>query len=118
MLNQKSETCEEKLQRMVKSIAEDISNYGDSDSWAGMVKFSKEYEVYSVEYITSQDHNYKAARLMVAGGGPNIWINLQTDQVEGYWGADKCVWGFHDSIGLDDHYREEFEDSIEILKNS
>ena len=26
MLNQESETCEEKLQRMVKSIAEDISN--------------------------------------------------------------------------------------------
>ncbi len=55
---------------------------------------------------------------MVAGGGPNIWINLQTDQVEGYWGADKCVWGFHDSIGLDDHYSEEFENSIDALKNS
>ena len=85
MLNQKSETCEEKLQGMVKSIAEDISNYGDSDSLAGMLKFSKEYEVYAVEWITSQDHKYKAARLMVAGGGPNIWINLQTAQVEGYW---------------------------------
>ena len=118
MLNQEKDDCNTQLEKMVKSIAENISNYGDSDSWAGLTKFSKEYEVYSVEWITSQDHNYRAARLMVAGGGPNIWINLQTAQVEGYWGADKRVWGFHDSIGLDDHYREEFENSIDVLKNS
>ena len=115
MLNQESETCEEKLQRMVKSIAEDISN---GNEIGGAYDWIEKTEVYSIEYITTQDHNYKAARLLVAGGGPNIWINLQTDQVEGYWGADKCVWGFHDSIGLDDHYREEFENSIDILKNS
>ena len=115
MLNQESETCEEKLQRMVKSIAEDISN---SNEIGGAYDWREKTEVYSIEWITTQDHNYKAARLMVAGGGPNIWINLQTYQVEGYWGADKCVWGFHDSIGLNDHYREEFENSIEVLKNS
>ena len=114
----KEDDCNTQLERMVKSIAEDISNMGDSDSWAGLTKFNEGHEVYSIEWITTQDHNYKAARLLVAGGGPNIWVNLQTNQVEGYWGADKRVWSFHDSIGLDDHYREEFENSVDTLKNS
>jgi|TARA_B110000503_G_C7049971_1_gene371887 hypothetical protein len=113
--NRRGEDCNEQLERMVKSIAEDISN---GNEIGGAHDWGEKTEVYSIEWITTQDHNYKAARLMVAGGGPNIWVNLQTDQVEGYWGADKRVWGFHDSIGLDDYYREEFENSIDNLKNS
>ena len=62
--------------------------------------------VYNIEWITHQDHSYKAARLLVAGGGPNIWVNLQTNTVDGYWGADKRSYGFVDNIGLDDYLQE------------
>ena len=44
-------------------------------------------------------------------------IALQTYQVEGYWASDQFFWGFHDSIGLDDYFREDFENSIDNLKN-
>ena len=98
-LKKKSETCEDKLRRMCKNIAEDITA-GKEDAHKWMEG------VYSIEWITHQDHSYKAARLLVAGGGPNIWVNLQDMTVDGYWGGDRCSWGFMDNIGLDDYLSE------------
>ena len=103
----KSETCNEQLERMVKNIAEDITE-GKEDVHEWME------DVYNIEWITNQDHSYKAARLLVAGGGPNIWVNLQTDTVDGYWGSDKRSYGFVDNIGLDD-YLQEMHDSNKCL---
>ena len=98
-LKKKSETCEEQLRRMCKDIAEEITE-GKKDPAIWM------YDVYDVEWITHNAHSYKAARLMVAGGGPNIWVNTQTEMVEGYWGADEISWHFQDNIGLDDYLEE------------
>jgi hypothetical protein len=102
------DNCNKQLERMVKNIAEEITKgkEGTVHEWL------KKNEVYSIEWITTQDHNYKACRLMVAGGGPNIYVNTQTEQVEGYWASDKFAWGFRDSINLDDYFSEEFENSI------
>ena len=99
-LKKKSETCEEQLQRMCKDIAEDITE--------GKVSIDKLMEgVYNIEWITSRDHSYKAARLLVAGGGPSVWINLQSLKVEGYWwGCDKVEHHFLDNISLDDYLSE------------
>jgi len=98
-LKKKSETCEEQLRRMCKNIAEDITA-GKEDAHKWMEG------VYDIEWITSNDHSYKAARLMVAGGGPNIWVNTQDGTVDGYWGTDKVHWGFVDNIGLDEYLEE------------
>ena len=98
-VKKKSETCEVQLRRMCKNIAEDIT--------AGKEDASKWMEgVYDIEWITHNDHTYKAARLMVAGGGPNIWVNLHTDTVDGYWGCDKYSHSFTDNIGLNDYLEE------------
>ena len=95
----KPETCEEQLRSMCKNIAEDITaGKEDVHEWMN--------DVYDIEWITHNDHSYKAARLMVAGGGPNIWVNLQTNTVDGYWGCDKVEHGFIDNIGLDDYLEE------------
>jgi len=98
-VKKKPETCEEQLRRMCKNIAEDIT--------AGKEDASKWMEgVYNIEWITRQDHSYKAARLMVAGGGPNIWVNLLSNTVDGYWGCDKVEHIFRDNIGLDEYLEE------------
>ena len=80
---------------MCKNIAEDITA-GKEDAHKWME------DVYNIEWITHQDKTYKAARLLVAGGGPNIWVNLQTDTVDGYWASDKYSHGFVDNIGLEE----------------
>ncbi len=106
----KSETCEEQLRRMCKNIAEEITE-GKAEEYIDQPKVELTADkfmegVYDIEWITHQDHSYKAARLMVAGGGPNIWVNLQTNTVDGYWGCDKVEHGFIDNIGRDDYLEE------------
>ena len=101
-LKKKSETCEEQLRRMCKNIAEDITD--ENNTMKQLEAFME--GVYDIEWITHQDKTYKAARLLVAGGGPNIWVNLLTNTVDGYWGTDKVQWGFFDEIGLDDYLEE------------
>ena len=114
-VKKKSETCEEQLRRMCKSIADEITD-GKTQEYIDQPKVELTADkfmdhVYDIEWITHQDHTYKAARLLVAGGGPNIWVNLQTGTVDGYWGGDKCSWGFVDSIGLDNYLEEMYASS-------
>ena len=120
-VKKKSETCEEQLRRMCKRIADDITEKAitryngyetehDEDDEGTLASRFMDH-VYDIEWITHQDHTYKAARLLVAGGGPNIWVNLQTGTVDGYWASDKCSWGFVDSIGLDDYLEEMYASS-------
>jgi len=102
-VKKKSETCYEQLERMVKSYAEDITE-PKTPTLDDAHEFMN--HVYNIEWITHQDHTYKAARLLVAGGGPNIWVNLQTNTVDGYWGSDNRSWSFQDNIGLDNYLQE------------
>ena len=92
----KKHDCKQQLRDQCKHIAETISTpLEDVHEWMN--------DVYDIEWITFNDHSYKAARLMVAGGGPNIWVNLQDMNVEGYWGSDRVIEPFIDNIGLDDY---------------
>ena len=99
-LKKKSETCNEQLEQNVKSYANDITE-GEPGTACDYID-----NVYDIEWITHQDHSYKAARLLVAGNGPNIWVNLQTYTVDGYWASDKFSWSFQDNIGLDEYLQE------------
>ena len=54
---------------MCKHIAETISTpLEDVHEWMN--------DVYDIEWITFQDGSFKGARLLVAGGGPTIWVNV------------------------------------------
>ena len=109
--NRHGETCEQQLRRMCKNIADDISNPKISkDDGGEAIELQTAHEwmndVYDIEWITFNDRSYKAARLLVAGGGPNIWVNLQTSTVDGYWAGDKVSHGFIDNLGLDEYLEE------------
>ena len=104
-LKKKSETCEEQLRRMCKNIADDISNPKISkDDGGEAIELQTAHEwmedVYDIEWITYRDGSYKAARLLVAGGGPTIWVNVYTNEVEGYWAGDKVIEPFQDNLEL------------------
>ena len=94
-LKKKSETCEEQLRRMCKDIAEGITEGESASHW-----FDDGNDIYDIEWITFQDGTFKGARVLVAGGGPTIWVNVKTDEVEGYWAGDHCTQAFQDNIGL------------------
>jgi len=105
--NRHGETCEEQLIRMCKNIADSITNPVDNSEHGEQASVASWMDgVYDIEWITHQDKTYKAARLLVAGGGPNIWVNLDTKYVEGYWGGDKVTEPFIDNLGLDDYLED------------
>ena len=97
--NRKGETSGEQLRRMCKNIADEIhEGKGDASSWM--------QDVYDIRYIVDREKRYMGAELMVAGGGPTIWVNLYTKEVEGFWGTDRVQWAFQDNLGLDDYCQD------------
>ena len=101
------ETCEEQLVRMCKNIADSITNpvdnseHGEEASVASWMQ-----DVYDIRYIVDREKRYYSAELLVAGGGPTIWVNLNTKEVEGYWGGDRVTEPFIDNLGLDDYLED------------
>jgi len=100
----KSETCGEQLRRMCKSIAEEITA-GKQDAY----EYLK--DVYDMRYIVDREKRYFSAELLVAGGGPTIWVSLYTKEVEGFWGSDRVQEPFIDNIGLDDYCEDLYASS-------
>ncbi len=100
------------LKQHCKEIAKNLSNPDY------LAELAAEYEnpnfdimdylqdVLDIEYVVNGDGGYKGARVLVAFGGPNIWINTRTSQIEGAWWQDSCRVSFDDAIGLDDALSE------------
>ena len=101
LARKKSETCEEQLRRMCKNIAESISSPGDGDTAHDWME-----STYDIRYLVSSDKSFLGAEIMVAGGGPTIWVDTFDKLVKGYWGGDRVTEPFIDNIGLDDYCEE------------
>ena len=105
------ETCEQQLRRMCKNIANGISSpVMVTDEETGEIRNQSVSEwmegVYDIRYIVDREKRYFSAELMVAGGGPTIWVNLNTMEVEGYWGSDRVTVPFRDELDLDGYCQE------------
>lgn len=60
-----------------------------------------------IQYIVTGKGEYLGARILVAFGGPNIWVNTQEKTVKGNWYGYRCEASFWaDELGLDDACRE------------
>ena len=105
----KSETSGEQLRRMCKNIADSISDpLKKEDRETIEVCPASDFMegVYDIRYIVDREKRYLGAELMVAGGGPTVWVNLDTKYVEGYWGGDKVLEPFIDNLDLDGYCEE------------
>ena len=110
-VKKKSETCEEQLRRMCKEIADGITNpemITDEETGEKREETAHDWMegTYDIRYYVDSSKRYLGAEIMVAGGGPTIWVNTYTREVEGYWGGDKVRKPFADSLGLDDYCEE------------
>ena len=111
-LKKKSETCGEQLRRMCKDIADSITNpdpkfIGPEDEEPRQETAHDWMEgTYDIRYLVDSRKEYMGAELMVAGGGPVIWVDTWRGQVKGWWGGDKVIENFADNLGLDDYCEE------------
>ena len=111
LARKKSETSEEQLRRMCKDIADGISSpemITDEETGEKRQESAGDWMegTYDIMYYVDRDKGYLGAEIMVAGGGPTIWVNTYTKYVEGYWGGDKVLEPFTDNLGLDDYCEE------------
>ena len=99
----KSETCEEQLRRMVQDIADDITHCS-----GGKERSASDWMegTYDIRYSVDREKQYLGAEIMVAGGGPTIWVDTFNQEVRGYWGTDRVQRYFIDNLGLDDYCEE------------
>lgn len=66
-------------------------------------------DVYDIEYRIGSDRGFRSVRLMVACGGPNVYIDTASRAVELYW------WSDHASYSLNDEAVEAINAEFEEL---
>ena len=61
-----------------------------------------------IDYIVNSNKQYKACRIMVACGGPNIYVNTWERKVELYWWSDSASYNLsYDVCEAIDNWAEE-----------
>lgn len=62
----------------------------DEDDFEPVSLWDYFQEIYDTEYRIGSDGEYRSVRLMVACGGPNIYIDTGSKAVELYWWTDRA----------------------------
>lgn len=62
-----------------------------------------------IQYIVDSDRKYRAARVLIAFGGPNAWINTLTSQLEVAW------WSATEYRNLPSDFINGLDDALEEL---
>jgi hypothetical protein len=106
------------LSEMVRSIAHTI-NSGERDNETGgeLPAFDWMCDALDIRWIVDNDLNYLGAEVLVAFGGPNVWVKTIGQKVEGFWWGDYAKSEYqNDPMGLDDYLRELYESRMESRK--
>lgn len=112
MDNTKEKLSESDLQlrRMVDSYAEDVIK-GKMRFYLTDEDESDEdiYEAYNVKYIIDQQGNLDDVIILLAGGGPNIWLDTHAQEVQGFWGSTKYTKPIYDYQYIIDYFDEQYQ---------
>ena len=63
----------------------DLIGSDESDAWEPVSMYDYFENALDIDYIVSSSKEYKACRIMIAFGGPNIYVNTWERKVELYW---------------------------------
>ena len=55
-------------------------------------------DVYDIEYTIGSDKEYRGVRIMVACGGPNIYINTNAKEVQLFWWNERASYPLDSSV--------------------
>lgn len=69
----------------VKAISDELEANGP-------YTFFEENDIYDLEYTVDNQMHFRGARVMIACGGPNIFIDTRKGSVELYWGYEETFW--------------------------
>lgn len=85
-----------------EDLVEQLDICGADAADTTMCGFDYLDDILNIRYIVTGSREYLGARILVASGGPNIWINTQAQLVEGYWWGDELSMTYSaDPMGID-----------------
>ena len=88
-------------QAYVQSIAEELEE-------KGVWEFFENQDIYDIEFTVDSNLDFKSGRLMIACGGPNIFVDSRSGSVDLYWWLDEAHWFLSSDCRADlDSYLEE-----------
>ena len=63
-------------------------------------------DFYDIDYVIGGDKHYKACRVLVAFGGPNIYIDTWKKEVQLFWWSDAAIADIPDDlcVAIDDFF--------------
>jgi hypothetical protein len=106
------------LADMVQHIADTI-NSGEYEPKGenGCEAYDYLSDALDFRWIVQNDLEFIGARVLVAFGGPNIWIDTTTQKVEGYWWGDYAEASYHkDPMGLNDAVEDLYRSRLDEAK--
>ena len=60
------------------------------EDWEPVTMYDYFDDVYNARYVLDGNLECVAVRIMIAFGGPNIWVDTETERVELYWWGDRA----------------------------
>lgn len=82
----------------------------DSDELeaVSIYEYFSDNEIYNLEYRVDGNKEYRSVEVMIACGGPTIYIDTQKQAIILYWGSDEARYYLsQDTVNLVDEYFEE-----------
>lgn len=87
------EEFKKQFQNTVDHIADTLEEIKDDGFYEQVDEEDKWYfeDAYNIDYIWRLGYGLMGLRVMVACGGPNIWVDTFEKTVHGYWGGDEAI---------------------------
>lgn len=105
------------LYNYCKEIAEELEKFEPNGFWTKETE-DEESEFYfddnyNIDYFWRLNVGLLGVRIMVAYGGPNIWVDTVEGYVHGYWGGEaKYPLSYKVCDAINDYYREYAAENI------
>lgn len=109
------ETTQEHLKRIVMATIEEIENLTTSlqeDEEKANDFFNSILSISYMSDFNKGKQEYLGAELLVAWGGPNVYVDTRHNLVSGHWGLHKFEMSYNDDYLLYEHFEEQFYCSI------
>lgn len=91
------EDFQREFQNQVQRIADTLEEIKDYDFYEQIDEETDEEgdwyfdNIYNTDYIWRLGYGLMGVRIMIACGGPNIWVDTFEKTVHGYWGGDEAI---------------------------
>ena len=87
-----SDQVKDQVLHIINTLNNGFDGYMEENEYGEtQTAFNYLEDVMDIHWILNSDKSVRGARLLVAFGGPNIWIDTNLGQVEGYWWGDKHI---------------------------